>query len=61
MTDSKKNNKTKIKTKNSVASSFDIPVEGSLGLLALGAVGIMEWKKVRNAHNKRKLEEKKND
>ena len=32
---------------------FDIPVEGSLGLLALGAVGIIEWKKVRNAANKK--------
>ena len=32
---------------------FDIPVEGSLGLLALGAVGIVEWRKVRNAHKKK--------
>ena len=32
---------------------YEIPVEGSLGLLALGAVGIMEWRKVREA-NKRK-------
>jgi len=29
---------------------FKIPVEGSLGLLALGAVGITEWRKVRDAH-----------
>jgi len=29
---------------------FKIPVEGSLGLLALGAVGIMEWRKVRDAN-----------
>jgi hypothetical protein len=31
----------------------DIPVEGSLGLLALGAVGITEWRKVRDAHTKK--------
>ncbi len=31
----------------------DIPVEGSLGLLALGAVGITEWRKVRDAHDKK--------
>lgn len=29
---------------------LDIPVEGSLGLLALGATGIIAWRKVRNAH-----------
>ena len=34
---------------------LDIPVEGSLGLLALGAVGINEWRKVRDA-NKKKTE-----
>jgi hypothetical protein len=32
---------------------LDIPVEGSLGLLALGAVGITEWRKVRDAHKKK--------
>jgi hypothetical protein len=26
---------------------FEIPVEGSLGILALGAVGIRAWKKKR--------------
>lgn len=26
-----------------------IPVEGSLGLLALGAVGVLAWRKVRDA------------
>ena len=57
MTESKKN----IDTKGLVTKPFDIPVEGSLGLLALGAVGIKKWRKVRNAHNKRKLEEEKND
>jgi len=32
---------------------LDIPVEGSLGLLALGATGISEWRKVRDAHKKK--------
>ena len=26
---------------------FDVPVEGSLGLLALGAVGLAAWRKKR--------------
>ena len=30
-----------------ILKHFDIPVEGSLGLLALGAVGIFAWKKKR--------------
>jgi len=29
-------------------ATFEIPVEGSLGLLALGAVGLRMWRKVRN-------------
>jgi len=47
-------------TKSNTKIPYDIPVEGSLGLLALGAVGIIEWRKVRDAHKKRILEEKKN-
>jgi hypothetical protein len=57
MSESKKN----LGTKSDKVISYDIPVEGSLGLLALGAVGIIEWRKVRNAHKKRILEEEKND
>jgi hypothetical protein len=34
-------------------NSYKIPVEGSLGLLALGARGIIEWRKVRNAHRRK--------
>ncbi len=29
-----------------------IPVEGSIGLLALGAVGLRAWRKVKRAHRK---------
>jgi hypothetical protein len=31
---------------------FKVTPEGSLGLLALGDVGLREWRKVRNAHTK---------
>ena len=52
MTETKRSNMTK---KNEVLR-FDIPPEGSLGLLALGAVGITEWRKVRDAKSgERKL------
>ena len=34
---------------NKENTPMDIPLEGSLGLLALGAVGIIEWRKVRDA------------
>ncbi len=46
MTESKKY----VKQKAGTEIPFKIPVEGSLGLLALGAVGIMEWRKVRDAN-----------
>lgn len=29
---------------------YDIPIEGSLGLLALGAQGIEAWRQKRDAH-----------
>ena len=29
---------------------YEIPPEGSLGLLALGAVGLKAWREVRNAY-----------
>ena len=31
---------------------IDIPVEGALGLLAMGAVGLKAWRKVRAEANK---------
>ncbi len=30
-------------------NNYKIPVEGSLGLLAYGDIGLREWRKVRNA------------
>ena len=55
MAEAKKNNMTNSKA----GIPYDIPVEGSLGLLALGAVGITEWRKVRDANKGEKTGEKK--
>lgn len=33
---------------------FKIPIEGSLGLLALGAKGLIEWRKVRDLDEEEK-------
>ena len=42
------------KQPNNIASSnlpeYQIPIEGSLGLLALGAVGIIAWRKRKQEH-----------
>lgn len=35
-----------------------ITPQGSLGLLALGAVGLREWRKVRDAHKEKENGEK---
>ena len=53
-----KNNK---RTSSESAIPYDIPVEGSLGLLALGAQGIIEWRKVRDAQNEKITKGKSNE
>ncbi|WP_347374166.1 hypothetical protein [Aequorivita sp. Q41] len=35
----------------------EITIEGSLGLLALGDIGLREWRKVRNELQKTKIDE----
>jgi hypothetical protein len=35
------------KSQNTAEKKFEIPVEGSLGILALGAAGIKAWRKKR--------------
>lgn len=50
--DSEKNIPGKDAEKNKNAVPFEIPVEGSLGLLALGDVGIRAWRKVRDEAKK---------
>ena len=50
-----------MKIKENKAIPYEIPVEGSLGLLALGARGIVAWRKVRDAHNKKIAEDRSND
>ena len=57
MNESKKH----MKTKSDAAIPYDIPVEGSLGLLALGARGIIEWRKVRDAQNEKITKGKSNE
>ncbi|MFZ5554802.1 MAG: hypothetical protein ACOZCO_16960 [Bacteroidota bacterium] len=37
---------------------YEIPVEGSLGLLALGYRGVQAWRKVRNEAIKKEKEKK---
>lgn len=34
----------KIELKDSGGKKFEVPAEGSLGLLALGAVGLIAWR-----------------
>lgn len=38
--------------------AFDVPPGGSLGLLALGAVGIRAWRKARNEWEKKEAAKK---
>ncbi len=40
------------KKKEDHPKEFVIPVSGTLGLLALGAKGVMAWRKVRDAAKK---------
>lgn len=57
MSESKKNKSTD----NEPAIPYEIPVEGSLGLLALGARGIIEWRKVRDAQEEETGKGEEND
>lgn len=36
---------------------FQIPKEGSLGLLAIGAKGLIEWRKVRDSKESENVKE----
>jgi hypothetical protein len=40
---------TKIELKITDGSDFEVPMEGSLGLLALGAKGLIAWRQKRMA------------
>ena len=44
--------------KNEKEQKFDIPVEGSMGLLALGAAGLKAWRKVRDQAKKEEKDKK---
>ena len=45
------------KNKNNKEIPYDIPIEGSLGLLALGAVGLTAWRKKREEYLKKQKEQ----
>lgn len=40
---------------------YDVPVEGSLGLLALGAAGIKAWREKRDELKKQQAKKEKNE
>ena len=46
--DQRKKNKIRESSLPEGAELYEIPVEGSLGLLALGAVGLIAWRKKRD-------------
>lgn len=46
-TDQSKNNLPPIEIKTKDGQKFEVPVEGSLGLLALGYTGLMAWRMKR--------------
>jgi hypothetical protein len=48
---SKSNERNELKILTKEGKEFEAPVEGSLGLLALGAVGIQAWRKKQREHN----------
>lgn len=41
--------------------TIEIPVEGSLGILAYGDIGILSWRKKRDAELKKKSSKKKKE
>lgn len=55
------NKKSDIESNESISTNeYVIRPEGSLGLLALGAVGLEAWRKVKKEANKQKKENSKN-
>ena len=48
-----------IKVKNEFFDPSNVPLLGSLGLLALGDVGFTAWRKVKSDHKQKELNEKK--
>lgn len=43
--------------KTDKGASFDVPPQGSLGLLALGDIGLMAWRQAREKARQAKLAE----
>ncbi len=51
------NKKQKIVFKDKDGNSFSIPPQGSLGLLALGDIGLTAWRQVREQSRAEKRQE----
>ncbi len=43
--------------KTTTGESFQVPPEGSLGLLAIGDIGVIAWRQAREKARQEKLEE----
>ncbi len=50
---------SKIKFEKNIFDPKKVPLLGSLGLLALGDVGFIAWRKVKSDHKQKDLNEKK--
>ena len=46
-------------SKQKKGEPFKIPIKGSLGILALGDIGVRAWREVRKANNLKSSNEKK--
>ena len=57
--DNSKNTPEQNSAKTAQPATFEIPAEGSLGLLALGAIGIKAWRKKRDEERAKQSNETK--
>lgn len=53
-----KKEKFELKVKTTTGQNFEIPVEGSLGLLALGDIGLMAWRQKKLEFVEKQAKEK---
>lgn len=53
-------NKFDLKIKTDTGEVFEIPIQGSLGLLALGDIGLMAWRNKKAEVYQRAIELQKN-
>ncbi len=53
------NNNTRTMKEDGIESKIEITKEGSLGLLALGDIGLRAWRKVKRNHQSSKTNDEK--